>query len=545
MTDNINPNKGEKYSTVNQINSNLEDPGNSTKEPIGKKWKKWNRSGYDNTPGQLPPDKDTIAYDSDNTIIGNSKSEVLLKLQSSLQESGVNIFDSSLGIVAWKNLKNEQVEAKWLSYEPFESNNQSSTSAINPALPNEVSSISPTSNTINDQIGEADEDIAIKENGESVLSNKEELIEELNSSDEDLSPSININLEAELPEISQESAVQSNQTTLNTLNSSIDNSSVESNSESSINDISNEIGESSINDISNEATESSISDISNTTSDTTISDISNTTSETAINDISNESNESLINDISNATSETAINSGSTLDTLNSQIDQNIQNSTEGNQNLSVTQSELNTPSVTENTNKNTEVNNNLESSENKNISTTASQSSVNSLNFTDTLSNSNETETSTQSSVNNLENTESTTESVESYNTSEDIDRSNSSVNSNELTNVTVDRKNMEVLRSAEPSEINQNNSQQSANNTSNSNFSESQATSNTSDSSLVQTNESSTNNSQSSPQSSTPMSEAQVTNNTSSIDISQLVNSISRLERILLSGIDVTLKDN
>jgi len=80
------------------------------------KWKKWNRDGYDITPGVIPPDDNTILYDSGVSAIGNTKSAVQMQLQTLLRSKGQSVLDPKIGLVAWKTAENGQIEARWLTY---------------------------------------------------------------------------------------------------------------------------------------------------------------------------------------------------------------------------------------------------------------------------------------------------------------------------------------------------------------------------------------------------------------------------------------------
>ena len=84
--------------------------------PVGLKWKKWNRDGYDITPGSRPPDDNTMLYDSGVVAVGATKSAVQLQLQTMLRAKGINILDPKVGIVASKTLDTGKIESKWLTY---------------------------------------------------------------------------------------------------------------------------------------------------------------------------------------------------------------------------------------------------------------------------------------------------------------------------------------------------------------------------------------------------------------------------------------------
>ena len=84
--------------------------------PVGLKWKKWNRDGYDITPGARPPDDNTMLYDSGVVAVGTIKSAVDLQLQTMLRAKGIYILDPKVGIVVTKTLDTGKIESKWLTY---------------------------------------------------------------------------------------------------------------------------------------------------------------------------------------------------------------------------------------------------------------------------------------------------------------------------------------------------------------------------------------------------------------------------------------------
>lgn len=84
--------------------------------PVGMKWKKWNRDGYDITPGVRPPDDNTILYDSGVSAVGNTKSAVQLQLQTMLRAKGIYVLDAKVGLIVSKTLDNGNLESRWLTY---------------------------------------------------------------------------------------------------------------------------------------------------------------------------------------------------------------------------------------------------------------------------------------------------------------------------------------------------------------------------------------------------------------------------------------------
>lgn len=243
-----------------------------------------------------------------------------------------------------------------------------------------------------------------------------------------------------------------------------------------------------------------------------------------------------------ATINNTINKPTTIPTSKVEAISNISNNSI---NSSVSKSELNALPTTEKIqNVKEKINNTIGSSTIEKLTNTSEKLNSNTVNLKDTVSKDNVSKLATSSVVNNLQKNDSITKSLDSIK-SLSTTQTASSVTKESNNNITVDRKSMEVSKPKETKEITQNNSSQSSNSVSNSNTSSSPSTSTNSTNSVTQSSESSTNNSNVNNQSATPSQGTQQVNNTSSIDISQLVNSINRLERLLLSGIDVTIKDN
>ena len=83
--------------------------------PIGNKWKKWNRDGYEVPPGNRPPEDNVILFDSNIAATGTNKSAVQMQLQSMLRAKGIYALDPKVGLIVWKSLDDNQLEARWLT----------------------------------------------------------------------------------------------------------------------------------------------------------------------------------------------------------------------------------------------------------------------------------------------------------------------------------------------------------------------------------------------------------------------------------------------
>jgi len=85
-------------------------------KPSIAKWKKWNRDGYDITPGVRPPDDNTLLFDSGISAVGNTESAVQLQLQTMLRAKGIYVLDAKVGLIVSKTLDNGNLESRWLTY---------------------------------------------------------------------------------------------------------------------------------------------------------------------------------------------------------------------------------------------------------------------------------------------------------------------------------------------------------------------------------------------------------------------------------------------
>ena len=431
--------------------------------------------------------------------------------------------------------------------ENLEKLNQAS-STINETASEKRESSPITSTQINDQEKSPTDQSTVKSTNENVLSGKGELIKSEETQTETPSQEISINLEEKAPlQITNESVTKEVQATSSPVNvtvESIPQKEVPLSSTVSSNTTINS-SETSISEPSNITNETNSFEPSNITNTSSTNSLASPLSLTAINNSSNltESSEPIIQ--STAAESTFSTSlleklmGGTINSINSESLVNNENSSQSV--IERFKSSLNQIESFDNTNQLTS----LTSEGPETISSNFMESINNSEKILQNRENENtNSETSLISSVNNIEKIKESINSNENSSNLEKNSSTNSSLKSIDRNNVTVDRKNMEVVKQSVPKSDVQNNSTQITNGGSADSTSLNQNTSNGVTATEVNSNSQSNSNTSQITNNSAE-SEMTPANTSVNIDISQLESAISRLERILISGIDVTIKDN
>ena len=443
--------------------------------------------------------------------------------------------------------------------ENLEKLNQAS-STINETASEKRESSPITSTQINDQEKSPIEQSTVKSTNENVLSGKGELIKSEETQTETPSQEISINLEEKAPlQITNESITKEVQATSSPVNVTVD-----SIPQKEVPPISTVSSNTTIN-----SSETNVTEPLNITSETNVTEPLNITSETNVTEPSNITNTSSTNSLVSPLSSTTINSSSNLTErseplIQSTAGESIFSTSLFEKLMGGTINSINSESLVNNENSTQSVIerfksslNQIESFDNTNQLTSLASEGPEKIssNFMESINNSEKilqnrenentnSETSLISSVNNIEKIKESLNSNENSSNLEKNSSTNSSLTSIDRNNVTVDRKNMEVVKQSVPKSDIQNNSTQITNGGSTDSTSLNQNTSNGVTATEVNSNSQSNSNT-SQVTNNSAESEMMPANTSVNVDISQLASAISRLERILISGIDVTIKDN
>jgi hypothetical protein len=409
-------------------------------------------------------------------------------------------------------------------------------STINESTSEKRESSIIASTQINDQEKSPIEQSTVKSTNENVLSSKGELIKSEETQTETPSQEISINLEEKAPlKITNESVTKEVQAT-----SSPVNVTVESIPQKEVPPISTVSSNTTIN-----SSETNVTESPNITNTSSTNSLVSPLSSTAINNSSNLTQSSEPISQSTARESTFSTSlieklmGGTINSINNESLVNNENSTQSV--IERFKSSLNQIESFDNTNQLTS----LTSEGPEKISSNFMESINNSEKILQNRENENtNSETSLISSVNNIEKIKESLNSSENSSSLEKNSSTNSILKSIDRNNVTVDRKNMEVVKQAPLKSDIQNNSTQITNGGSTDSTSLNQNTSNGVTATEVNSNSQSNSNTSQITNNSSESAMAP-TNTSVNVDISQLASAISRLERILISGIDVTIKDN